>query len=408
MTIMFDTIIKKIKTESTINCFIARINMETANEILKTFNTNNRMLYKSLVTTYADRMLRGIWKLNGEPLIFGTDEKNNHYLLTGQHRLQAIVSATIKYRLTDNAQAVYPNAMLELTTVVIHGVDVSTADTIDSGKTRSHTDILFRNEWLNKYISPSYKTPLNKKNKWCRILATAARVVWLRSGGASVSSAPKFDHAEMISFIENDHEALANFTNEILLITENNKSIKMPIPYCIGLSYVATLDENGKVNDEVYSTIMAFLNDLVSETPKSKLTINLHKYWNKLLQTPGSKDRDLEWTAPYIKVLNALLSNKTINTENIELTLEEKQNYTKHPILLNGWDTSRFELAAERKARVIALLSNKELKPQKFVINKPPIPTKPERQKPNIIIKPTNISKTTVKKPPIPTKTNKQ
>lgn len=356
----FINTIKKLKVDSKIKCCVVNIKIDDASYLLKEFNHSNRMLNKSLEEYYANEMLRGKWELNGEPLIFGEDENGKVSLLTGQHRLNALIKATFIYRCEKDAKTKYPNARLELETVVIYGVDSEVADSIDKGKTRSHSDVLYRNEWINSLIGETFKKTPSARNKFCRTLATAARVVWLRSGGATVSSAPKFVISEMLEFIKDKHEKLIDFTNEILLLSsQNTKAIKMPMPYCIGLSYVASLNEDGIVDEDAYATIINFINNLVNTEIKKGLSFNLHEYWNKLLQTPGSKDRDLEWTGPYIKTLNALLSNKIIKPSQIELTLEEKQSYSKNPILLAGWDTVRYEEVAKRKADIIALFKNK-------------------------------------------------
>ena len=379
----FISTIKKLKVESEIKCCVVNIKIDDAAFLLKEFNHSNRMLNKSLEEYYASEMLRGKWELNGEPLIFGINDSGRISLLTGQHRLNALIKATIVYRCDKNAKTKYPNARLELETVIIYGVNSEVADSIDKGKTRSHSDVLYRNEWINSLIGETFKKTPASRNKFCRTLATAARVVWLRAGGATVSSAPKFVISEMLEFIKDKHEKLIDFTNEILLLSSQNvQAIKMPMPYCIGLSYVASLNEDGVVDEEAYATIINFINNLVNVEIKKGLSFNLHEYWNKLLLTPGSKDRDLEWTGPFIKVLNALLSNKVIKPEQIGLTLEEKQSYSKHPILLAGWDTARYEEVAKKKADTIALFKNRS---NLSFVQPKQLPTDPEKRKQELV-----------------------
>ena len=76
----------------------------------------------------------------------------------------------------------------------------------------------------------------------------------------------------------------------------------------------------------------------------------------KLLKEPGSKDRDLEWSGPFIKALNAIIQGKRLTPQQIELTSKEKTEYSKHPILMEGWDTVKYEYAAAQKAELTALL----------------------------------------------------
>lgn len=349
------TLLNKIKIESPIKSLTCNITAEIADLILNKYNINtNRLMNKSLVDRYTNEMLRGEWKLNGDQILFGVDE-DKEKLISGQHRLAAIIKANMVYR-TESKK--YPHATLSLHSVVTYGVEIETADTVDIGKTRTHSDVLFRDPWVTKYISESWNKTPSRRNKWCRTLATAARVVWLRSGGAAVSSAPKFIISEMLNFIKTEHEQLTDFTNEILSIVEKStNNIRMPMPYCIGLSYVACLNNDGTVDDETYSTIMQSLTLLATATAKPNSTeFALLQYWLKLLKEPGSKDRDLEWSGPFIKALNAIILNKKLTPQQIELTQKEKTEYSKHPILMEGWDTVKYEYAAAQKAELTALL----------------------------------------------------
>lgn len=355
------TLLNKIKVESQIKSLTCDITAQIAETILNKYNINtNRLMTKALVDRYASEMLRGEWKLNGEQILFGIKEDGSEVLISGQHRLAAIIRTNMIYR-TESKK--YPNATITLHSVVTYGTQVETADTVDIGRTRTHSDVLFRDSWITKHISEEWNKTPSRRNKWCRVLATAARVVWLRSGGATISSAPKFVISEMLNFIKNDHEQLTDFTNEILSIIEKSTgNIKMPIPYCIGLSYVACLNNDGTVDDETYATVMQSLTLLATATAKPNSTeFALLQYWLKLLKEPGSKDRDLEWSAPFIKALCAILKNKKLTPQQIELTQKEKTEYSKHPILFEGWDTTRYEYVAKQKSELIALLTGPKI-----------------------------------------------
>ena len=91
-------------------------------------NTRNRPMKKNLVIFYADQMLRGLWKVNGEPIIIG----DGNVLLNGQHRLAAVV----KSKTTQHF-------------IIIRGVDPNTQDTMDTGVVRTAGDMLSMNDVKN-------------------------------------------------------------------------------------------------------------------------------------------------------------------------------------------------------------------------------------------------------------------
>lgn len=95
------------------------ITPEYASELL-TKNTLNRPVNQATVDDYAAQMEKGLWKLNGEPVIVSTTGN----LLDGQHRLLACVKANVGF-----------------TTVITTGIDASNFDTIDTGKVRSAADV---------------------------------------------------------------------------------------------------------------------------------------------------------------------------------------------------------------------------------------------------------------------------
>ena len=91
-----------------------------ASEYLK-WNTSNRPCHPGRVNDYANAMKRGEWAQNGDAIRFG----NNGVLLDGQGRLKACIAAE-----------------MNLTTLVIRGLDPETFKTIDLGKKRNMPDLL--------------------------------------------------------------------------------------------------------------------------------------------------------------------------------------------------------------------------------------------------------------------------
>lgn len=84
-------------------------------------NTFNRKMSDRLVDIYAEAILGGEWRLNGEPIIFDF----NGRLQSGQHRLQAVIVAKTS-----------------IWSVVVRGAEPDSLYTLDSGRKRRMTDLL--------------------------------------------------------------------------------------------------------------------------------------------------------------------------------------------------------------------------------------------------------------------------
>jgi hypothetical protein len=82
---------------------------------------NQAPLDKRQITTYARDMRAGMWKLNGDPIIFDHD----NILLSGRLRLHACI----------NAESAFP-------TLIVRNVDPAHFDTIDAVRRRTVSDIM--------------------------------------------------------------------------------------------------------------------------------------------------------------------------------------------------------------------------------------------------------------------------
>lgn len=88
------------------------------------YNTHNRKISPRLVNVYAETMLEGDWRLNGEPIIF---DKNGR-LQSGQHRLLAVIESGVTIR-----------------TVLVEGAEPENIYSLESGRRRRLTDVLVLN-----------------------------------------------------------------------------------------------------------------------------------------------------------------------------------------------------------------------------------------------------------------------
>ena len=107
---------------------LVTVSPRMAKQWLDDHNTQNRKISRRVVKTYADDILAGNWRLNGQTIII--DEHGD--LLDGQHRLAAIVEAN-----------------KEIQTFVVAGASRSIIGTIDAGKPRAYSDLLTFNGYTN-------------------------------------------------------------------------------------------------------------------------------------------------------------------------------------------------------------------------------------------------------------------
>lgn len=83
-------------------------------------NTGNRNIRKRSVEIYAKQMKLGNWRVTGEPICFDT----KGCLINGQHRLMACIEADVS-----------------IDTFVIRNMDRDTMKVMDTGATRSNSDM---------------------------------------------------------------------------------------------------------------------------------------------------------------------------------------------------------------------------------------------------------------------------
>jgi hypothetical protein len=239
---------------------------------------------------------------------------------------------------------------------------------VDTGKTRTHSDVLFRDPWVDSVIPEAWNATVSKRKTWTKTLAGAARLVWLIEGGATVSSAPKFLISEMMSFIQTRHAGLANFVTMVLDANDadgGNKGLKMSLAYLAALTYVACVEEHDcfdddgntvvevSIADDTQDAMDIFLNQLAvgSGYDKGDPAWALAGYWNKLTAEKGSKDRDRDWVGPFVKAAKAVLEGRTgLKVSDISLNKKERDGYTDFPVMFDGYHTLCFERAAAAKA----------------------------------------------------------
>lgn len=112
---------KKIDIKKSLVSEMELITPILAEQYLET-NQNNRKVNKRLVAEYAKQIRDGEWLQNGESIKFSEDG----VLLDGQHRLQAIILSETPCEV-----------------LVIRGLSKESSKTIDTGKRRNRSDVLY-------------------------------------------------------------------------------------------------------------------------------------------------------------------------------------------------------------------------------------------------------------------------
>jgi hypothetical protein len=342
-----------------IDTVTAKLDYSLSDKLLA-INTGNKPLSKAMLKLYVNQYLHGRWGVTHENIVIGHDYVTHEdILLSGQHRAHMIRIVNDMAAKDEDFFDKYPQCPKDLSIPVqiTFGVDVVYADNIDRGKTRTNADVLFRERGVNPLIGEGWNDTPAKRKRWTATFAGAARLVWLRAGGATVSSALKFTPSEMMDFIfQQGHCKLADFVTEVLNIVTNDdgmKGIRMSTPYVAALTYVGSLDVHGNVIEDRKIKILDLLDSVALrlDSPKGSCQNALSKFWDNLTEIPGSKNRDIDWVGPFVKCLNYLLDGaEDVTPQMLKLSKKEAMEYSKFPLLLPGWDELKFEEACAKKA----------------------------------------------------------
>lgn len=207
------------------------------NKITCDRNLHNRQLYPASVSTISQELLRGRWRMNGEPIIVG----KKGTLLNGQHSLIGLVMATQFYE--DDPDR-YPfwydrSRTPVMDKIVTFGVDEDddVVNTMDTCKPRSLTDVIFRSDFFEG-------TAAKEKKELSRVLDYAVRLLWFRTGVGADAYAPRRTHSEAIDFI-NRHERILHCVKFMYDANENNNVAKLvSLGTAAGLMYLMACSQS--------------------------------------------------------------------------------------------------------------------------------------------------------------------
>lgn len=128
----------------TIQTDVVTITPDIAKKLLGQ-NTKNRNISVTNYNKISEAMISGEWELNGEAIKIA----QNGRILDGQHRLMAAADNNLSF-----------------TTLVVYGLKDETQATMDSGKSRSASDVLRINGYTNSKQIAAIATALIRKERW--------------------------------------------------------------------------------------------------------------------------------------------------------------------------------------------------------------------------------------------------
>ncbi len=194
-------------------------------------NVTNRPLYRGVVDTLRQEILRNHWRFNGEPIIVG----RTGLILNGQHTLVSVVTAE-QVRVGPEAETWkdYWAGPVEIHKLVVKGVDESdmVVNTMDTCRPRTLSDVIYRSEYFRDKDS-------SDREKISRMLDAAIKLLWTRTGVDSDALAMRRTHAESLDLVAR-HPRLVEAVRHVFT-EDQGKDQRDRIARYLGPGYAAAM-----------------------------------------------------------------------------------------------------------------------------------------------------------------------
>lgn len=156
-------------------------------------NVTNRPLYKAILLTLRQEILRRKWNFNGESVIIG----KTGLILNGQHTLIALILAALEVAERPDKWAEYWTNEPTLDKLVVFGIDESdnVVNTMDTCKPRTLADVIYRSNYFAGVASKDRRIA-------SKMADFAIRLMWDRTGAKQDAYAPRRTHSESLDFLE--------------------------------------------------------------------------------------------------------------------------------------------------------------------------------------------------------------
>jgi len=283
-------------------------------------NNTNRPFRRTLAKRYASEILRKKWRVNGETFVVDRFGK----VQDGQHRGVGLVFAE-QERQSDKeywAENYGWKTAVAIDALLVSGISdkSETVDTLGLGQKRSLGDVIFRRK--------EFKTIGEKDQKrLANILSGAVRLVWIRTGGKSVSDAPWFPHSEALEFLES-HPGIVEAVETVFKLEggggADGKKIsrKLSLSYAAGLLYLMgtcgtdpdKFEDGGKVDRKHWKKAKEFWSSFADpdELGKGSPIMAVRNALERL-DASGAMARD-EIIGTVVKAFNAFLDGKKVSS----------------------------------------------------------------------------------------------
>jgi hypothetical protein len=239
-----------------------------AASILRHNNPKNRNIQTNRVARYVKEMLSGRWTENGDPIRFDV----NGNLIDGQHRLSAVVGASMQQSF-----------------LVVKNVEHDAIYTIDTGKTRNAGDILA----IDSEVAPQ------KAQTYAAALKTF--VTYKKEGKVVVSA--KMNNAD-VSAAYQEHDVLITEVSDWLFPLLAGQVNLLPKGQVLALAMIFTeLCENGA--QEFMGDVITGAN-LADNSPQKNLREFLIKVKMKTIKRTSE-----EKVNTFIKAWNSYRGGRT-------------------------------------------------------------------------------------------------
>lgn len=298
-------------------------------------NTGNRPFYENLARDYAQEILNKRWSgpngngksINGESGIIGKTGQ----IISLQHRATGLILAE-QIRTGEQADhwKQFWKGPVVMDLLMVLGVDESdeVVNTVDRGKSRSETDVLYRSPYFANL-------PPAKRKDRARSTAYAVKLLWHRTGAGLDAFAPRRTHAELFDFIDR-HQHVIKAVTHVAEENDDNAIGKFISPgYAAGLLVLmgcseSTPEQVGKYRQDRNERHLSWKAwDLACEfwVMLGKSSTEFHEVRQALaaLTDPdtGTGGSLAEKTAVLVKAWNLFSTKGALTPKNLELTYTE-------------------------------------------------------------------------------------
>lgn len=289
---------------------------------IKCFNNlNNRPFSMANAVIISQEILRGKWKLNGESMIIG----RTGLTLSCQHRLIGFILACQEYSLDPSKYVEFWNEEPTLECIIVYGISEvdDVVNTMDTGRPRTLTDVIYRSEYFADLTQQERK----EAAKSCQY---ATNLLWKRTGVEDAHGIQK-THSEALAFIQ-AHPRILECVNLIREDNEENQITHFITPgyaaallYLMGSSKTLPKDYYSKhphdetqLDWDLWDTACDFWVNLASGSKDSDSVI-LRKAFMNLIPEDGGEVSKGERIAVILKAWNLIATDKPLTEQALRL-----------------------------------------------------------------------------------------